>query len=464
MAAPLVKTRTPGVFKRGGRYVVTYRDADGRQRKESARTYDDARRLKTERSGQVDKGEFHAPSKQTVAVYAREWIEVYQGKGGGFRERTRRDYRRDLERYVVPFLGAKRLTALRRQDVSAFVAWLVDDAAQRERHRRENAERAKAGLRPLREPGVLRDRTVARIVAVLKACLSSAVLLDLRPDNPASRCVLPSRDPMPMPGEDDDLEGSVKALTRAELAAFLLVVHPAWRVLFRLLAATGLRISEALALDVRHLALDGSRPHVKVRRAFGPDGMGRPKSAHGVRDVPLPAALVSELRAQVARLPGPEPATADRWGSLAFPSAVGAPMDADNLRRRVLKPAAEEANVAWSGFHAFRHSFASLHIERGTNIVRLSRLLGHHKPSFTLDVYSHMLDDGYGEPLDLDAELAGSTQSTPATYRIAASSSDASINPAGGHSTAGPVGQMETKNGLSTPMLAPGPASISWPQ
>ena len=73
--------------------------------------------------------------------------------------------------------------------------------------------------------------------------------------------------------------------------------------------------------------------------------------------------------------------------------------------------------MAWVGFHAFRHSFASIHIERGTNIVRLSRLLGHHKASFTLDVYSHMLDDGYGDPLDLDAELAdrGNNGATGAT-------------------------------------------------
>jgi integrase len=62
--------------------------------------------------------------------------------------------------------------------------------------------------------------------------------------------------------------------------------------------------------------------------------------------------------------------------------------------------------VSWAAFHAFRHTFASIHIERGTNIVRLSRLLGHHSPAFTLNVYGHMLDDGYGEPLDLDAELA----------------------------------------------------------
>ena len=43
MAAKLEKTKTPGVFKRGGRYAVIYRDGEGCQHQESARTYDEAR-------------------------------------------------------------------------------------------------------------------------------------------------------------------------------------------------------------------------------------------------------------------------------------------------------------------------------------------------------------------------------------------------------------------------------------
>ena len=410
MPAPkMEKTKTPGIYRRGGAYVVVFR-VDGKQRKEFAPTYDAARRLKDRRRTQVADGDYRPQSKQTVAAYAREWIDGYQGKGGGLRERTRRDYSRDLERYVVPFLGTKRLTAVRREDVRAFIAWLADDQAQADRHRHENADRRAAGLKPLRAPGPLRDRTVARIVAVLKALMSSAVLDDVCRDNPASRAVLPKRDPLPMPEYDDELNGPVKALTRAELAAFLAIVHTDWRPLFRLLAATGLRISEALALDVRHLALDGSKPHVKVRRAIGPDGFDRPKSEHGVRDLPIAAGLVQELRRHVAALMEPLDHVEREWGRLAFPSVTGGPMDPDNLRRRVLKPAAEEADATWAGFHAFRHAFASMHIERGTNIVRLSRLLGHHKPSFTLDVYAHMLDDGYGAPLDLDGELAAGGQ------------------------------------------------------
>jgi hypothetical protein len=43
MAYTLEKTRTPGIFKRGSPYVLVYR-VNGRQKWESARTLEDARR------------------------------------------------------------------------------------------------------------------------------------------------------------------------------------------------------------------------------------------------------------------------------------------------------------------------------------------------------------------------------------------------------------------------------------
>ena len=51
MAAKLEETSTPGIFKRGHRYAVIYRDAGGCQRQESARTFDTARDCDSSRSG-----------------------------------------------------------------------------------------------------------------------------------------------------------------------------------------------------------------------------------------------------------------------------------------------------------------------------------------------------------------------------------------------------------------------------
>src|SRR4051794_11991568 len=99
----MVKTRTPGIFKRGNRFVVVYY-VNGKQRKESARTYAEAKRLKATRQADVARGEFYDASRKTFAEYFLEWVEQYQGQGRrGFRESTRREYRRLGLRYAVPY-------------------------------------------------------------------------------------------------------------------------------------------------------------------------------------------------------------------------------------------------------------------------------------------------------------------------------------------------------------------------
>ena len=160
-------------------------------------------------------------------------------------------------------------------------------------------------------------------------------------------------------------------------------------------------MSEAIALRWRDLALDGDRPAVRIRRAYVKGVYGPPKSRHGRRNVPLGFALVRALR---------ERRTVSEWhgnDDLVFPSLAGTPMSAENLARRTLKPAVQEAGAGWAAFHSFRHSCASMLIDEGRNIVQVSRWLGHHSPSFTLDVYAHLMDDGVGGALELGSARSG---------------------------------------------------------
>jgi integrase len=201
---------------------------------------------------------------------------------------------------------------------------------------------------------------------------------------------------------EDDGE-DVQALTREQLAAFLLVVHPRHRVFFELLAATGLRISEAIGLQWRHLQLDGSSPHVQVRRGVVRGKVGPPKTRHSRRDVPIDTSLARSLRGHrsASEWPGED--------DLVFTATNGAFLHAGNLRRRVLKVAAEEAGAPWAGFHTFRHTCASLLFASGRNAVQVQRWLGHHSPAFTLSTYVHLLDGDVGQPLDLAAVLGANT-------------------------------------------------------
>ena len=81
---------------------------DGKQRKESARTYDEARRLKSERQTESARGKFHERSHVTLDDYALEWVQRYEGRGRhGFRENTRDEYKRLLDAYAFPYFGER---------------------------------------------------------------------------------------------------------------------------------------------------------------------------------------------------------------------------------------------------------------------------------------------------------------------------------------------------------------------
>jgi hypothetical protein len=111
MPAPLIKTKTPGIYRRGSRYAVVYRGPDGKQRQESAPTYDAARLLKSKRIADAREGVDNPTSRLLFSAYALDWIDRYPGRGRrGFREQTRKDYRRDLDQYAIPFLRASSTT------------------------------------------------------------------------------------------------------------------------------------------------------------------------------------------------------------------------------------------------------------------------------------------------------------------------------------------------------------------
>ena len=210
--------------------------------------------------------------------------------------------------------------------------------------------------------------------------------------NPVERVVLPRR----RGGRAYEFEER-RFLTREELARLLDEVPPNWRALFELLAATGLRISAAIALRWSDLHLDGPTPHLRVSRAIVRGVVGAPKSRHGARLVPLPAELA-------ATLCGRRPISAAD-DALVFPGRQGLPADVGSLRRRVLVPAAQRAGLSGVGFHTLRHTCASLLIENGLSVLCLQRWMGHHSPAFTLETYGHLIDGDLGPALDLRKEL-----------------------------------------------------------
>jgi integrase len=359
----LEKTKVPGVWRRGDRFAYVWRDGAGTQRWGTADTLVLASAAKAQRTA----GRREADAL-LVRVYALEWVERYLGRTSkGIRDVTRREYRRDLEQHVLPLIGARRrLVDLTPRHIADVVAAL-----------------SRQGLA---------DRTVRKVIAPLRACLATAVEEGLIPSNPCTGVRLPVR----LQVEEDD-DAPARRLTDDELAAVLDAAAPEWADLLVLLALTGLRISEALALRWKDVDLGAGQPLVKVRRAVRNGEFAAPKSRHGRRDIPIPASLVDALAARRRAAGSP------RAGDLLFPAADGGPLDDGYARRRSIAPAVKAAGVEWASFHALRHTCASRLFEAGWDVKQVQLWLGHHAPSFTLDTYVHLMRDTLPAPLERPA-------------------------------------------------------------
>ena len=157
--------------------------------------------------------------------------------------------------------------------------------------------------------------------------------------------------------------------------------------LIHLLALTGLRVSEALALrwtDVNLLAAE-----LQVRGSWSRSGeLTAPKTAAGFRTMPLSPGLVDLLIGLK-----PEDATDDDF---VFASKANRrrPISYFNFRRRGFELALKRAGLADRGItiHGLRSAAASILIRQGLSPVEVAEVLGHADANITLRVYAKLFD------------------------------------------------------------------------
>jgi integrase len=191
------------------------------------------------------------------------------------------------------------------------------------------------------------------------------------------------------------------------------------------LYGTGLRFSEATALQVRDFQVDGPRPRFRVRRAWkerenGSYYLGTPKTKASVRWVYLTPRQVQDVRPRLAgRHPkdlvftGPKGGRwthstfyTGRWRPALYRAARcvqcrGADYAAGIGRRGPSTLNADQ--IVWCGHegmlqeiprvHDLRHSHVAQLIAAGARLLAISRRLGHKDMSITYNRYGHLLDE-----------------------------------------------------------------------
>ena len=177
-------------------------------------------------------------------------------------------------------------------------------------------------------------------------------------------------------------------LTPEQVRALASKLREPYATLVLFLAITGLRISEALA--VQHSDIRGNMLHVSRRVYHGTiDSL---KTDNSERVLPLPDSLLSRIR------------TLPRRGNWIFGSRQGTPLNPSNVLRRNVQPRARELGIQLGGFHDFRHTLATDLITSGLDVKSVASILGHADTRTTLNVYTHPKAEQFRAPLNQVAE------------------------------------------------------------
>ena len=128
-------------------------------------------------------------------------------------------------------------------------------------------------------------------------------------------------------------------------------------------------------------------------------------------------AYVRELRKQAG----------DQWQEhdLVFPTSVGTPINPSNLRRDH-KQLMDHADVKRLRFHDMRHTAACLMLNNDIAPIIVSKILGHSRPSTTMDIYGHLIPGMQDEAARLMDELT-------ALHSVDLSKKDSDVDESGGN-------------------------------
>lgn len=340
----------------------------------------DAQQYAAKLDNDLRAGTYRPPehAETLLADVADEWLSTRLD----IKPATYLHYERSLRAYVLPQWGSRRIGTITKPEVAAWVSALAAGTAQA-------ASKVRSSRPPRFEPapmrGPLKPSSLGHIHTVLSAVLAWAVETDRISRNPAAGVRLPR---VAAPEQVYLSHAQVEDLA---VAAQDVTGRSTDGTLVRLLAYTGLRINEALALKISALDLMRARAAVNATWTLDREGkkvLGTPKS-HEKRAVPL-GFLVAELQELTA---------GQAQDAYVFQTPTGEALNDHNWRNRVFNLAARDTDLDGVGVtpHKLRHTAASAAIGSGADVKVVQLMLGHKDATETLNTYGHLWPDRLDE-------------------------------------------------------------------
>lgn len=362
---------SPGIYKRGKTFWITYMGVDGKQQWESTRSKlkADADYLLACRKKEVAEGITPVTSNRkkystTFSQLADKYLEFCK---------SQKDYKSKAGRVrtLQRTFGEMRLVDISLEDMETYQSARRTEAKQPKKEGGESS-------------GIVSAATVNRELAVLKNMFSKAEQWELIPESS-----LKIARKVKLTKENNK---RLRFLSVTEMTALVDSCSRGLREIVVFALNTGCRRGEILSLKWDHVDLK----HGFIRIADSKNGESR--------DIPINTALADMFKGMVRRLDSPyvftNPDTGTRYQDL----------------KRSFATACRKAAIMDFHFHDLRHTFASHLVMSGVDLTTVSRLLGHKSLAMTLR-YAHLAPDHLKKAVEMltwKEESVIEQQSTPA--------------------------------------------------
>lgn len=426
------------------RHYKTWKPPEGMSERKAEK---EIQRIAFEFEREIDLG-FVVDNRQTFAEYAKYVLDMKSQ--GGAKHNTIREYEFLLKRINESMIGSLKLTEIRPQHLNMFYKELQAQGTREE----EMKAKAKPRLqKELAEQGITHD-TLSRTASlshttVAVACrgetvseksakaiaraldcnvkdlftlskndnaLSSKTALEhhrlihtildmaeremLIPYNAAEKAIPPKyRKKTPNYFQPEQVTDILNALDREPIK---------WQAITHLLLVTGCRRGEIAALKWSKVDLESARIEICANLCYsGKIGTYETTTkTEATRFIRIPLETVELLKRYRTAQSETRLACGDRWqnSGYVFTSEMGGPMNPTSITAW-LRKFSKRNNLPHINPHAFRHTVASVLIANGTDIVTVSKQLGHAQVSTTSDIYSHVIEEAKAEATECIADV-----------------------------------------------------------
>ena len=330
---------------------------DGTRKAYYFKTEKEAIEKKTQLLYEMKQGILATGKQQKLRDYLEQWLEEVHRPT--VRLSTYLNYRRNLDKHILPALGNIQVQKLTPQTVQAFYASKMNSG--------------------------LKARTIHLFHAILHKALDNAVRWNLVSRNVCSVVSLPRLQ-----------KYEVHPLTPEQANALLEVARgKRLEAILTVALITGMRRGELLGL--RWQDINFEQRSLQVQRSVSRlPGHGfiesEPKTASGRRNITLPPVLIEVLKQHRTHQKETRLKAGSTWveQDIVFCTRHGGFIDQSYLRQ-LFESLLKESGLPHIRFHDLRHSAATILLTLGIHPKVVQELLGHSTVSMTMDIYSHVL-------------------------------------------------------------------------